>query len=90
MKNAKMAADEPVPVPDGALDFNEHAKNGDGAPVENGDGLRDGSKVGSPPVTTFRKDGRHIYVVLVDTKSRVEATLDTTAQHALVEVFDHL
>ena len=26
LKNAKMAADEPVPVPDGALDFNEHAK----------------------------------------------------------------
>ena len=74
--------DEPVPVPEGALDFNEHAKNGDGAPVENGDGPFVGSKR-SPSVTTFPKHGRHIYVVLVGNKSRVEATLDTTAQHTL-------
>ena len=77
-----MATDEPVPVPEDALDFNEHAKNGDGAPVENGDGLCVGSKR-SPSVTTFPKHGRHIYVVLVGNKSRVEATLDTTAQHTL-------
>jgi hypothetical protein len=77
-----MATNEPVPVPEGALDFNEHAKNGDGVPVENGDGLCVGSKR-SPSVTTFPKHGRHIYVVLVGNKSRVEATLDTTAQHTL-------